>query len=365
MSNRVASYISLNTPGLIHQSMQEHGVPMTNIKPLIKMLVSQGVQLDALLNGTGITLKDFTVFNHAVIFEQYRRLLINARTLCKDTSYALKLGEQFFINHDGVLACRVMSSDNTAQAMNLLDTYQSLFTQLLQFEFHTDETHGVFIAEEKIPLGEILPHFIEFSFSALFCLGRFCLGRSNMAIELEFAYPCPGDAHLFQAFFQNTVRFNCKHNRVIIPLKTLKQSIIFSNALSAHENEILCQSHQRQVQSEELLIKKVKHTIRNMPFTQVSLEHLGQTLHMSPRSLRRHLHAHGVNYKTLLENERKRLALKRIESGEQSLDDIAHELGYLNASSFSRAFKRWFGKAPVHYKQQEKQQDTHTRSAQA
>lgn len=353
MSNRIASYISMNTPGLIHQSMHEHGIPMTNIKPLIKMLVSQGVQLDTLLEGTGITLKDFTVFNHTVIFEQYRRLLINARQFSDDKCYALKLGEQFFINHDGVLACRVMSSDNPNQAMTLLDIYQSLFTQLLQFEFYSDEHQGVFLVEERTPLGNILPHFIEFTFSALFCLGRFCLGQSNMDIEIEFAYPCPGHKEEFETFFQNTVRFNCSENRVIFPAHTLKQSIVFSNVFTANENESLCKKYQHQVQSEEVLIKKVKQTIRNMPFTHVSLERLGDTLHMSTRSLRRHLQSHGVNYKTLLENERKRLALKRIESGEFSIEDIAQELGYLNASSFSRAFKRWFGRAPIHYKQQE------------
>ena len=277
-------------------------------------------------------------------------MINNARRLTIDSSYALKLGEQFFINHDGVLACRVMSSDNPNQAMALLDTYQSLFTQLLHFSFESDENGGVFTIEEKVPLGAILPHFIEFTFSALFCLGRFCLGQAHMDIEIEFNYPRPNDKNIFEDFFNNPIRFNEKYNRVIFPAHTLKQSIIFANVLAATENEKLCQQHLSQVQSDEIIIKRVKKVIRDMPFTQISLENLADNLHMSPRSLRRHLHNHGVNYKTLLENERKRLALKRIEANDTSLDDIAHELGYLNASSFSRAFKRWFGEAPLHYK---------------
>lgn len=351
MSNRIASYISLSTPGVIHQGMQDFGIPVTNIKPLVKLLVTQGVTLESLLADTGITFNDFTQHNHTLIFEQYKRLIKNARRLNLDSSYALKLGEQFFINHDGVLACRVMSSDNPEQAMTLLDTYQTLFTQLLHFQFETDEHGGVFSIEEKIPLGDILPHFIEFTFSALFCLGRFCLGQSHMDIEIELSYPCPSDKKTFEDFFNNPVRFNCEKNRVIFPPNTLSQSIIFADTLAATENEQLCQQHLSQVRSDEILIKKVKKVIRDIPFTQVSLENLGEKLHMSPRSLRRHLQSHGVSYKTLLENERKRLALKRIEACEYSLDDIAHELGYLNASSFSRAFKRWFGMAPVHYKQ--------------
>lgn len=351
MPRKIASYISLSTPVIIQQGRQDFGIPVSNFKPLVKLLVTQGVKLETLLADTRISLNDFTQLDHTVVFEQYRRLLNNARRLTLDKSYALKLGEQFFINHDGVLACRVMSCDNPAQAMTLLETYQALFTQLLHFSFESDENGGVFTIEEKVPLGSILPHFIEFTFSALFCLGRFCLGQAHMDIEIEFSYPSPGDEHVFSDFFNNPVRFNAKANRVIFPAHTLKQSIIFANVLAATENEKLCQQHLNQVQSDEILIKRVKKVIRDMPFTHVSLEHLAENLHMSPRSLRRHLHNHGVNYKTLLENERKRLALKRIEANDSSLDDIAHELGYLNASSFSRAFKRWFGVAPLHYKQ--------------
>lgn len=351
MSSNIASYISMSTPTFLQPGVQDVGIPVSNIKPLVKLLVTQGVPLAALLKDTGITLNDFTFFNHTVLFAQYRRLLLNARALSQDSAYALKLGEQFFINHDGVLACRVMSSGTPEQAMTLLETYQSLFTQLLHFQFESNDQRGVFTVEEKLPLGDTLPHFIEYTFSALFCLGRFCTGQSHIDIEIELSYPCPGDPGVFEAFFQNPVRFNCEKNRVLFPAHTLKQSIIFADTLAAAENESLCQQHLHQVQSDEILIKKVKQTIRKTPFTQVSLEQLGETLHMSPRSLRRHLQAQGVNYKTLLENERKRLALKRIENSEHSLDDIAHELGYHNASSFSRAFKRWFGQSPLHYKQ--------------
>ena len=351
MPNRIASYISLSTPDIMNQGMQDSGIPVANFKPLVKLLVTQGVKLEALLADTGITLNDFIQLEHTVVFEQYRRLLNNARRLTLDNSYALKLGEQFFINHDGILACRVMSSDNPDQAMALLETYQSLFTQVLHFSFESDDNGGVFTIEEKVPLGSILPHFIEFTFSALFCLGRFCLGQAHMDIEIEFNYACPGSQLVFEDFFNNPVRFNAKHNRVVFPAHTLKQSIIFANVLAANENEKLCQQHLSQVQSDEILIKRVKKVIRDMPFTHVSLENLAEKLHMSPRSLRRHLQNHGVNYKTLLENERKRLALKCIEANDSSLDDIAHELGYLNASSFSRAFKRWFGVAPLHYRQ--------------
>lgn len=348
MSHSVASYISLSSNITTLTDNQSLTIPATNVKPLIKLLVNQGVNLSNLLKDTQIQFSELARHQHLLSFEQYIKLIKNARqqNVCPD--YALQLGEQFFINHDGVLACRVMSSETPKQAMSLLTYYQDLFTQLLSFTFDVDEEKGVFTIKEKIPLGEALPHFIEYAFSAIFCLGRFCLGQSHIDLKMEFSYTCPSSTDTYVKFFQNPVTFNQLENRVIFDIKTLEQSILFSDSLSACENENLC-AKRKPVDEEKAFINKVTQTLRTFSFQDISLEALASRLHMSPRSLRRRLHAQNVSYKSLLELEQKRLAIKYLENHRYTLDQIAHELGYLNASSFSRAFKRWFGLAPIYY----------------
>jgi AraC-like DNA-binding protein len=71
---------------------------------------------------------------------------------------------------------------------------------------------------------------------------------------------------------------------------------------------------------------------------------------MSTRTLRRHLQGQGMSYKTLLANERKRIAVQHIEQQDITIDQLADLLGYGNASSFSRAFKGWYGISPQHFK---------------
>ncbi len=343
--------VNTSVPRFVNSGHRAFGVPASNIKPLCKLMLMQGVTLESLLHNTNIALTDFTQINNNLLFEQYLTLITNARTLCKDPTYALVLGEQFYINHDGILSCRVMSSDNALAAMELLTQYQNLFTELLEFSLDVNDDYAIFSIVEKVPLGEALPHFVEYSYSVLCSLAKFCLANNKMQVELEFSYdnPCKGDE--FETFFANPVRFNCSANRVIIPKSTLVQSVIFSDKQSAIENEKLCQQHLQQVRSEQKVIQDVKKAIRSLPFDKVSLEVLAQQLCMSTRSLRRHLQGQGVSYKTLLENERKRIALNRIEQQDISIDKLAELLGYNNASSFSRAFKRWFGISPHHYQQ--------------
>jgi AraC-like DNA-binding protein len=343
--------VNASVPRYINQGHRVVGVPASNIKPLCKLMLMQGVPLESLLHNTNIALTDFTKINNNLLLEQFLTLITNARTLCNDPTYALVLGEQFYINHDGILSCRVMSSEHALAAMELLTQYQSLFTELLEFSLDVNDEYAIFSIVEKFPLGDALPHFVEYSYSVLSSLAKFCLANNEMKVELEFSYGNPCKGNEFQQFFNNPVRFNCSANRVIIPTSTLVQSIIFSNEQSAIENEKQCQKHLQQVRSEQKVIQDVKKTIRSLPFNEVSLEMLAQQLCMSTRSLRRHLQGQGVSYKTLLENERKRIALNRIEQQDISIDKLAELLGYNNASSFSRAFKRWFGISPHHYQQ--------------
>lgn len=343
-------YTALNTPHFIQQGQREFGMPASNIKPLVKLLVTQGVPLENILEGTGIQFEDFTDPNKTLVFAQYLSLIKNARKYSLNPIYTLQLGEQFFVNHDGILACRVMSSRNNLDAMELLTEYQNLFTQILSLSLEVTEDFGIFSVEESIPLGDTLPHFVEYCYAVLYSLGKFCMGGKPIELHFEFSHDNPGKGDEFSNFFHNTVKFNCDRNRVLIPRHTLDQNIIFSNQQAANNNERLCQQHLKQVNKDQVVIQKVKRIIRDIPFNELSIESLSDKLHMSTRTLRRHLQTQGVSYKTLLENERKRIALKRIEKQDISIEALAIQLGYQNASSFSRAFKRWFGVAPHHYK---------------
>lgn len=350
MTLKSSFQLSMTAPKFITSANKELGVPVSNIKPLVKLLVSEGILLTDLLQDTDIQLSDFLDINHHISFNQHIRLIQNARLFSTDPTYALKLGEHFFINHDGILACRVMSSQNTKEAMELLTKYQALLTSLLSLDFSIEDDYGVLSVTERFPLGDALWHFVEYSFSAIFSIGKFCLSDKNLHVIFEFERKDQGHTEAFEKFLGNPVRFDCDKNRVLIPKESLEKSIIFSNFDAAIQNEKLCELHLKQLANDTEVIHKVKTTMRGMPFNQVSLESLSDKMHMSPRTLRRHLHTQGVSFKTLLENERKNIAVKRIEKQDISLEKLADLLGYNSASSLSRAFKRWYGVSPNNYK---------------
>ena len=78
-----------------------------------------------------------------------------------------------------------------------------------------------------------------------------------------------------------------------------------------------------------------------------SLEALAEGLHVSPRTLRRRLDEHGTSYKTLLDELRRDLAYHYLARSPEPPDVVAARLGFTEASTFYRAFKRWSGTTPA------------------
>ncbi len=77
-----------------------------------------------------------------------------------------------------------------------------------------------------------------------------------------------------------------------------------------------------------------------------TLAELGRSLGLSTATLRRRLDAEGVAWGLLKDEVRRELALQLLAEGALSVADIAARLGFEDASTFYRAFRKWTGSAP-------------------
>ena len=73
---------------------------------------------------------------------------------------------------------------------------------------------------------------------------------------------------------------------------------------------------------------------------------------MSVRTLSRALAAAGTSYRQVLDGLRRELALRHLARNTISISEIAFLLGFVELSSFDRAFKRWTGVTPADFRKQ-------------
>lgn len=99
------------------------------------------------------------------------------------------------------------------------------------------------------------------------------------------------------------------------------------------------------------LVARIRRQLRHIPpDTWPDFETLAQQLHSSVSTLRRHLIDEGQSYQSIKDDLRRDLAISQLCHSEKSVLDIAHDLGFAEASAFHRAFKKWTGARPGEYR---------------
>jgi AraC-like DNA-binding protein len=83
----------------------------------------------------------------------------------------------------------------------------------------------------------------------------------------------------------------------------------------------------------------------------VTEDSVAASLNMSPRTLYNNLRKHGTAFRELILELRKDLAQRYLSEPGYSLTEISFMLGFSDSSSFSRAFKSWFGMSPSRYRE--------------
>lgn len=93
--------------------------------------------------------------------------------------------------------------------------------------------------------------------------------------------------------------------------------------------------------------QRVRQTLLDgLPGGQAGADQVSRRLGLSKRSLQRRLGEEGMQFKEILEDTRRALALNYLQRRDLGMQEIALLLGFRDPSSFFRAFKSWTGQTP-------------------
>jgi AraC-like DNA-binding protein len=102
----------------------------------------------------------------------------------------------------------------------------------------------------------------------------------------------------------------------------------------------------------EDLIFRLKKQISEHIDSPLRLQDLAKHLSLSPRTLQRRLEDKQLSFSTLVDNEKKSVALRLLADTDLPVSLIASRLGYGDSSNFNRAFRKWYSFTPQSYREQ-------------
>ncbi len=113
----------------------------------------------------------------------------------------------------------------------------------------------------------------------------------------------------------------------------------------------IAQGLSRRSRKTKSFAQKVEKTfVPLLPSNEATLETVAERMGLSRQTIYRKLQAEGTSFTELLEAKRRKLAIRYLCREQAPLKQVAWRLGFSSPEAFSRAFKRWTGSSPGHFR---------------
>ena len=246
-----------------------------------------------------------------------------------------------------VLGHLVMASDTVGEALSYVARLQPLVIDCAVSECCTGEQQVDFYWNPVAALPVAEKTLINLVLSATRHFGIWATGIAEPFSAVSFRYPAPDNTANYQDIFGIPGRFAQPANGFSIPASWYHRPIRSANhdlkPLIFNKAEQLLKS----LQGPGTLIEQLQMVLEELlPEGTATIETAAANLHLSPRTLQRHLQEWHTSFSEVLQEVRFRRANFLLKHTDLSLTEIAMQVGYREQSSFSNAYKSWAGFPP-------------------
>jgi AraC-like DNA-binding protein len=174
-------------------------------------------------------------------------------------------------------------------------------------------------------------------------------GRRVPLTRIDWAHPQPAHADEYRRMFSPLQRFDAPATAIHFEARVLQSGVsLHAAALKAFLRDAPQSVFLKQVVATGLgdKVRRLCRVALDRDEPAPTLDRLAQTLALSAATLRRRLEDEGTSWGQLKDEVRRDLALHHLAQGQLAVSEIADRLGFEDASTFYRAFRKWTGCAP-------------------
>jgi AraC-like DNA-binding protein len=267
-----------------------------------------------------------------------------------DEDLGLKAAREIALGDYGAIEFMVNSAPSLRVAIQLLGRYLPLINDALEFSLRVDGDS----ASVQLDSSVVLPRAAADFQSAAFYLATLRRGEHMVdpSYEAWFSHPRPDNVDEYQrTFAPGRLHFDAPWNGFVFDARRLDQPLTSADpqlhdVLRKYADVLLAELPKAESQTERVRALITQQLAEGEP----SAERIARTLHMSRRTLARKLEQEGTSFKDLLDDTRRRTALRYVGGHDLSMTEIAFLLGFSQSAPFHRAFKRWTGQTPLEYR---------------
>lgn len=171
-------------------------------------------------------------------------------------------------------------------------------------------------------------------------------------LRAQFSYPAPDDTRLLQQLFACPLLFDQPHSELVFAREVLRYPVVQLDYAFSHSMISSVQRLFDELPDDDAFVTRVRESMqRLLPTGDITVDSVAGELHISRRTLQRHLAERDTQFQQLLQTLRHQLARRYLDDARLGITEIALLLGYADHGSFSSAFKSWQGMTPSEFRQ--------------
>jgi AraC-like DNA-binding protein len=315
---------------------------------LLRMLLRRlGADADALLRAAGITPAQLAGDAAPLPLDAVARLAVASMRLTARPWLGLELGASIEPSSHGALGLAVITSPRLREAVHAIARHASTRGAMLRWRLEEQPQQATLSIAPAVPLGEAEGFILDV---VLACLLRAlsAVAGDLAGLHVGIPHPRPAWSAQYQALSDAMFTFDATTLSLCFPAALLHTPGLAADA-AAHaaalrECEATAHAMEGGAPSAVAVVERRLRAVHDGAYP--GLQQLAHELGCSARTLMRRLAQEDTSFQRLLDAARQDRALWYLQHTSASVEEIAHALGYEDASNFGRTCRRWFGQAP-------------------
>jgi AraC-like DNA-binding protein len=318
---------------------------------LIEAIKAAGANPDDVLGASAVDKAVFSKPDSFIRVSAFARILEEAARASSDACFGLHFGERYNPKNIGPLIYVVLNSPTIAAGIENTARY---------IKIHNEAGRAALVVEKDRAYLRFSPHELlvdtsrqhnEYAMTVALNTLRLMVGSEWAPQEVHFTHQLEAATAEHFRVFCAPIMFGCPANAFVIESDFLKREVPAADPRLYRILKRYLGSLLNEMPREDDLVAAVRRVIGEaIRDGEPKLSRAAKKIGMSARRLQRQLKEYGMDFKKLVDDTRRRLALQHIKEEKDTLTQIAFMLGYSDTSAFNRAFKRWTGTAPLEYR---------------
>lgn len=324
-----------------------------SVQLLVAFAVETGLSPIALLRGSGISADELTDPNVEIGAVNELKVIANfLKAAGARPGLGLEVGLRYRATTYGLWGYGLISSATAADALTLALRYLPLTYVFTRVSRHDGDGRVCLRFDESDFADDIRRFVIERDMAAAASLMQELIG-DDFALHY-FRLRASGRRNAVGARMTRILgavpAYASPENEIAFDAGLLVRRLSSANPVTAALCEQLCaelierRGRQRDTSGQVRQHLEIAAAGRERGFP--ALAQVAAQLHLSERTLKRRLQSEGTSFRLLLEAQRRQSAAELMRNHRLNLTQIADVLGFADLSSFSQAYKRWYGVAP-------------------